>query len=227
MPKNQEKIVFDSQSFLKTVTSKPGVYQMLDSQKKIIYVGKAKNLKKRLCSYFRKTGLTSKTKALVSHIHKIEVTVTHTESEALLLENNLIKENLPRYNILLRDDKSYPYIYISDKDRFPAIALHRGARKKEGQYLGPYPNSGAVRDSIKLLQRMFLIRQCEDSVFKNRSRPCLQYQIKRCTAPCVDYITEKAYKKDINHAILFLQGKSNQIINDLVLAMENASGRMN
>jgi len=227
MSKDITEPVFDSKGFLKSVTSKPGVYQMFDNQKKIIYVGKAKNLKKRLSSYFRKTGLTSKTRLLVSHIDEIEVTVTHTEGEALLLENNLIKENLPRYNILLRDDKSYPYVFISDKDKFPRIALHRGARKKVGQYLGPYPNAGAVRDSIKLLQRMFLIRQCEDSVFKNRSRPCLQYQIKRCTAPCVDYISERAYKKDIKHAILFLQGKSNQIIDDLVVAMEKASDKLN
>ena len=203
MPSKTDKTTFDSKSFLKTVTGKPGVYQIFDDQKKILYVGKAKNLKKRLSSYFRSTGLSTKTKLLVSHIQDIEVIITHTESEALLLENNLIKQHLPRYNILLRDDKSYPYIFISDKEQFPAISLHRGAKKKAGQYLGPYPNAGAVRESIKLLQRMFLIRQCEDSVFKNRSRPCLQYQIKRCTAPCVDYITEKAYKKDISHAILF------------------------
>lgn len=227
MPHDKETSSFDSKGFLKTVTSKPGVYRMLDANNKILYVGKAKNLKKRVTSYFRKSGLTSKTRLLVSKISNIEVTVTHTESEALILENNLIKEFHPQYNILLRDDKTYPYIYVSNKDQFPRITLHRGARKKSGQYLGPYPNAGAVRESINLLQRMFRIRQCEDSYFNNRTRPCLQYQIKRCTAPCVNYITEKAYKNNIEHALLFLQGKSDQIISDLVRAMEKSSATKN
>jgi excinuclease ABC subunit C len=224
---NKESTDFDSQSFLKTVTSKPGVYRMYDADDKMLYVGKAKNLKKRVSSYFRKTGLSAKTSVLVSHIHHIDVTVTHTEGEALILESNLIKEFHPRYNILMRDDKSYPYIYVSDKSSYPGIALHRGARKKPGRYLGPYPNAGAVRETINLLQRTFKIRQCEDSYFKNRSRPCLQYQIKRCTAPCVGYISEQAYRRDIKHALLFLEGKSRQIINELVEAMEKASEKHN
>ena len=214
---------FDSGSFLKNVTSKPGVYRMLDASCTVIYVGKAKNLKNRLNSYFRQTGLSPKTQVMVSKIQDIEVTVTHTEGEALLLESNLIKEMRPRYNVLMRDDKSYPYIFISDKSAYPRIALHRGARKKKGLYLGPYPNAHAVRESISLLQKMFMIRPCEDTTFANRSRPCLQYQIKRCTAPCVSYISESAYAKDISHAILFLQGKSEQVINELVKDMEVAA----
>ncbi len=219
--------VFDSAAFLKNITSKPGVYRMLDDKEQVIYVGKAKNLKNRLSSYFRQTGLSPKTQVMVSKIADVEVTVTHTEGEALLLESNLIKELRPRYNVLMRDDKSYPYIFISDKSAFPRIAVHRGARKKPGLYLGPYPNAHVVRESINLLQKMFLIRQCEDSTFANRSRPCLQYQIKRCTAPCVNYISEKAYGKDINHAILFLQGKSEQVINELVKDMEKSAEKHN
>ncbi len=214
---------FDSNAFLKNVTSKPGVYRMLDDKEQVIYVGKAKNLKNRLSSYFRQTGLSPKTQVMVSKIAAINIAITHTEGEALLLESNLIKELRPRYNVLMRDDKSYPYIFVSDKAAYPRIALHRGARKKKGMYLGPYPNAHAVRESINLLQKMFLIRQCEDSTFQNRSRPCLQYQIKRCTAPCVNFITEKAYRKDINHAILFLQGKSEQVTNELVKDMETAA----
>ena len=216
---------FDSTAFLKNVTSKPGVYRMLDEKQQVIYVGKAKNLKNRLSSYFRKTGLSAKTQVMVAKISNVDITITHTEGEALLLESNLIKEYRPRYNVLMRDDKSYPYIFVSDKSAYPRIALHRGARKKQGLYLGPYPNAHAVRESINLLQKMFLIRQCEDPTFANRSRPCLQYQIKRCTAPCVGYISEKAYGKDISHAILFLQGKSEQVIHELVKDMERAADK--
>jgi excinuclease ABC subunit C len=218
---------FDSTDFLKSVTSKPGIYRMYNADGKVMYVGKARNLKKRLQSYFRGTGLSPKTELLVSQIADVDVTVTHTESEALLLENNLIKEYRPRYNVLLRDDKSYPYIYISDRDTYPRIALHRGARKKPGRYLGPYPNAGAVRETINLLQKTFRIRQCEDSYFRNRSRPCLQYQIKRCTAPCVNLISEQAYRQDIKHALLFLEGKSSQIFEELVADMEKAAAKKN
>jgi len=224
---NEPKPAFDSKAFLKTVTSKPGVYRMYDVEDKILYVGKAKNLKNRLISYFRSTGLSPKTQVMVRHIDHIEVTVTHTEGEALILESNLIKEFHPRYNILMRDDKSYPYIYVSDTTAYPGMALHRGARKKPGRYLGPYPNAGAVRESINLLQRTFKIRQCEDSYFRNRSRPCLQYQIQRCSGPCVGYISEHAYKQDIHHALLFLEGKSQQIINELVASMEKAASKHN
>jgi len=224
-PAAEAEKIFDSASFLKHVTSRPGVYRMRDDKDHVIYVGKAKNLKNRLSSYFRQTGLSPKTQVMVSKIASIDITITHTEGEALLLESNLIKELRPRYNVLMRDDKSYPYIFVSDKAAYPRIALHRGARKKPGLYLGPYPNALAVRESINLLQKMFMIRPCEDSIFDNRSRPCLQYQIKRCSAPCVGYITEKAYARDIKHAILFLQGKSELVINELVKDMEKAAAK--
>ena len=217
---------FDARSFLKTVTSQPGVYRMYHGDGEILYVGKAKNLKKRLASYFRNTGLSVKTRALVQQIHHIEVTTTHTEGEALILESNLIKAHRPRYNILLRDDKSYPYIYVSDQDAFPRIVVHRGTRRKKGRYLGPYPNAGAVRESLQFIHKLFRIRQCEDSYFNNRSRPCLQYQIKRCTAPCVGYISEQDYRRDIDRALLFLEGKSNQLIEDMVAQMETAAEQL-
>ena len=220
-------LAFDHVAFLKTVTNRPGVYRMFDADDTVLYVGKAKNLKKRLSSYFRNTGVSAKTAALISHTHSITVTVTHTEGEALLLESNLIKEFSPRYNVLMRDDKSYPYIYVSDTLAYPGIEVHRGARKRPGRYLGPYPNVTAVRETIHLLQSTFKIRSCEDSVFRNRSRPCLQYQIKRCSAPCVGYISEQAYGIDIKHAMLFLAGKSTQIINELVEAMEKAAAKRN
>jgi excinuclease ABC subunit C len=219
--------LFDHKAFLKTVTSKPGVYRMFDEDERVLYVGKAKNLKNRLSSYFRSTGMSPKTAVMISHTRHIDVTVTHTESEALILESNLIKEFSPRYNVLMRDDKSYPYIYVSDKQAYPGIEVHRGARKRPGRYLGPYPNAWAVRETIHLLQSTFKIRSCEDSVFRNRSRPCLQYQIKRCSAPCVGYISEQAYDIDIKHALLFLEGKSRQIINELVAAMEKAAAKRN
>ncbi len=214
---------FDADLFLKNASTQAGVYRMYDDNQQLLYVGKAKNLKKRLSSYFRKTGLSIKTQALVKQIQHIETTITHTESEALLLESNLIKEHQPRYNILLRDDKSYPYIYVSDKDDFPQIVVHRGARRRKGRYLGPYPSATAVRESLQFIHKLFKIRQCEDSYFSNRSRPCLQYQIKRCTAPCVGFISKQDYRADIDHALMFLQGKSTQLIEDLVEQMEQAS----
>ncbi len=217
---------FDARAFLKNVTSAPGVYRMYSADGEILYVGKAKNLKKRLGSYFRNTGLSVKTQALVQQIQDIQVTITHTEGEALLLESNLIKEHRPRYNILLRDDKSYPYIYVSDKDPFPRIVVHRGSRRGKGRYLGPYPNASAVRESLHFIHKVFKIRQCEDSYFNNRSRPCLQYQIKRCTAPCVGYISEADYRRDIDRALLFLEGKSNQLIEDMVAQMEQAAEQL-
>jgi len=213
---------FDSVSFLKTLTSRPGVYRMIDDSDTVIYVGKAKNLKKRVSSYFRKTGLTSKTRVMVAQIVTIETTVTHTENEALILENNLIKELMPRYNILLRDDKTYPYLFIS-ADKFPRLSLHRGTKRKAGKYFGPYPSAGAVRESLALLQKLFPVRQCDDTYYQNRSRPCLQHQIKRCTAPCVGLISEEDYQKDIQHTILFLEGKNQQVMEALSAQMEAAS----
>lgn len=214
---------FDSSAFLKTLTHKPGVYRMLDAGKNILYIGKAKDLHKRVSSYFRKSGLLPKTSVLMGQVCDIEITVTHTESEALILESNLIKKYRPRYNVLLRDDKSYPYIYLSADQDFPRLSFHRGARRVRGRYFGPYPSSGAVRDSLSLLQKLFPVRQCDDSFFRNRSRPCLQYQIKRCTAPCVDLISKEAYQQDVKNAVLFLEGKSTEVINGLVDRMEKAS----
>ncbi len=213
---------FDSKAFLKTLTSRPGVYRMLDAEGEVIYVGKAKNLKRRVSSYFSRHDTSPKTRAMVSQIRSIEVTITNTENEALLLENNLIKALRPRYNILLRDDKSYPYIYLSDDD-FPRLTLHRGRRSKKGRYFGPYPSAAAVRESLNLLQKLFPVRQCEDSFYRNRHRACLQYQIKRCSAPCVDLIDKESYQEDVRHAVMFLEGKDNAIIDELVHKMEEAS----
>lgn len=214
---------FDSKSFLKDLTRRPGIYQMYDAENKVLYVGKAKNLRNRVSSYFRSTGLSPKTQALVARIQHIEVTVTGSETEALLLEQNLIKQQRPPYNILLRDDKSYPYIFVSDRDEFPAIRFRRGAGKQKGRYFGPYPSSGAVKESLNLLQKVFRIRQCEDSFFRNRSRPCLQHQIQRCTAPCVALISEQEYRQDVQNAVLFLEGRSHEIMQTLARDMDMAS----
>ncbi len=214
---------FDSRAFLKTLTSRPGVYRMMDGSGKVIYVGKARNLKKRLASYFRKNLSSPKTRSMVARIRQVEITITHTENEALILENNLIKELKPRYNILLRDDKSYPYIYLSSGHRHPRLALHRGARKRKGRYFGPYPSAGAVRETLNLMQKLFRVRQCEDAFYANRSRPCLQYQIKRCSAPCTGMISDGRYREDVRHAELFLEGRSNAVIDQLVERMQAAS----
>lgn len=217
---------FDSKAFLKNLTRRPGVYQMYAENGDLLYIGKAKNLKNRVSSYFRSTGQSPKTQALVARIANIEITVTSSETEALLLEQNLIKQYRPPYNILLRDDKSYPYIFVSDRDTYPAIRFRRGSGRKKGRYFGPYPSSGAVKESLNLLQKVFRIRQCEDSFFRNRSRPCLQYQIKRCTAPCVGMISEEEYQQDIKHAMLFLQGRNHEIMKVLANEMEAASAAL-
>ncbi len=217
----QTGTTFDSKAFLATLTSRPGVYRMLGEGGEVLYVGKARDLKKRVSSYFSKS-LNSRLQLMVSRIHNIEVTVTHTEAEALILENTLIKSLKPKFNILLRDDKSYPYIYLSD-DPFPRLAFHRGARKGKGRYFGPYPNAGSLRATLQLLQKLFPVRQCEESFYRNRSRPCLQYQIKRCSAPCVDLISEEAYAKDVSDAVLFLEGRTSQVIDELGARMEAAS----
>ena len=202
----QLRAPFDHREFLRTLTIRPGVYRMMDRDGKVLYVGKAKNLKSRVSSYFRKSGLSVKTRALIQQTVSVEVTVTQTEGEALLLENNLIKSDKPRYNILLRDDKSYPYIYLTTDQDYPRLAFHRGARNRKGRYFGPYPSAGSVRESLNLLQKLFRIRQCQDSFFRNRSRPCLQYQIKRCTAPCVELVSAEQYAEDVRHTIMFLEG---------------------
>ncbi len=216
-------MAFNHKDFLQNLTPLPGVYRMIDQNGIAIYVGKAKNLKKRVSSYFLSSGLAPKTIVMVKQIQQIEITITHTESEALLLENNLIKTLKPRYNILLRDDKTYPYIYLSTKDKYPRLTKHRGAKTLPGKFYGPYPNAKAVKESLSFLQKIFPIRQCEDSFFKNRSRACLQYQIKRCSAPCVNLIEAEEYHLDVRHTQLFLEGKSAKLIDLLVDKMEQSS----
>jgi excinuclease ABC subunit C len=214
---------FDSRHFLGTVSESPGIYRMLDDQGETLYVGKARRLKARLASYFR-GALNTKTQALVGRIADIQVTVTNSEIEALLLEQTLIKELRPPYNILLRDDKSYPFVFVTDRHPFPALEYKRArARRDDGRYLGPYPSSGAVRESLSLMQKIFRIRNCEDSVFAHRSRPCLQYQIQRCSAPCVGYIDEADYRRDLEHAVQCLEGRSDQVTDELTRDMETAS----
>ncbi|MDO4697487.1 MAG: excinuclease ABC subunit UvrC [Pasteurellaceae bacterium] len=214
---------FDPKSFLATVPHNSGVYRMYDANGTIIYVGKAKDLKKRLSSYFRTNLSSRKTEALVAQIAHIDTTITHSETEALLLEHNFIKENQPRYNVLLRDDKSYPYILLT-KHKHPRIASFRGSKKIAGEYFGPYPNAGAVRETLNLLQKLFPIRQCEDSYYKNRSRPCLQYQIGRCLAPCVEGVySQDEYDQQVQFVRLFLQGKDQQVIEHLIAKMEAAA----
>lgn len=213
---------FDAKEFLKTVTSQSGVYRMYDAEGAVIYVGKAKNLKKRLTHYF---GIQNnlKTKSLVKNIVQIDVTITHTETEALLLEHNYIKLHQPRYNVLLRDDKSYPFIFLS-ADTHPRLAIHRGSMHEKGEYFGPFPDSYAVRETLALLQKLFPIRQCENSVYRNRSRPCLQYQIGRCLGPCVTgLVSEEEYQQQINYVRLFLSGKDQQVLKNLISRMEKAS----
>jgi len=199
---------------------------MINSKLEVIYIGKAKNLRKRVASYFVKNISSPRTKLMVGNIDTIEFTITNTEADALILENNLIKKILPRYNVIFRDDKSYPYLMITE-DKFPRLMFHRGTQKKQNQYFGPFPNSNAVRQSIQLLQKVFMLRTCEDSIFNNRTRPCLQHQIKRCTAPCVGLISDLDYKNDTKQAALFLKGKDTEVIKDLTSRMNKSSDEFN
>ncbi|GAA0697601.1 excinuclease ABC subunit UvrC [Dyella marensis] len=214
---------FDGKAFVRTLTTSPGVYRYFDAEGELLYVGKAGNLKKRVGSYFLKPRMEPRIASMVSQIERAEITITRTEGEALLLESQLIKSLKPRYNILLRDDKSYPYIYLSSKEEYPRLAFHRGAKNLPGRYFGPYPSAFAVRESLNLMQKLFKVRQCEDSYFRNRSRPCLQHQIGRCTAPCVQLITVDDYRSDVRHAEMFLEGRSSAVIDELVGSMEQAS----
>ena len=217
---------FDSKAFIKRLPSRPGVYRMFDEKEDILYVGKAKNLKNRVSSYFRSNALDSKTMALVSRIQNVETTVTGSETEALLLEQSLIKEYKPPYNIVFRDDKSYPYILLTTDDKYPRLGFHRGAQKKKGRYFGPFPSAYSVRDSLNILQKVFQVRQCEDTFFKNRARPCLQYQIKRCSGPCCGLVSPKDYEEDVQNAVMFLEGKSNAVMQDYANKMEDASEKL-
>lgn len=217
--------MFDSQSFLKTVTTKTGVYQMLAADKRVIYVGKANNLHKRLSSYFSKQHTSVKTEIMVNKIAAIKVIVTRTENEALILENNLIKKFRPHYNVLFRDDKSYPYIYVSKQQPYPRLDFYRGKHHNKGVLFGPYPSVSAVHQTLQLLQKIFKLRQCRDSFFANRSRPCLQYQIERCSAPCVHLITAEDYQKDVDRVCAVLNGNSNDIAQQLTDDMMSAASQ--
>jgi len=224
---NSEIPAFDGKAFCKTLTTRPGVYRMLDGDGSVLYVGKARNLRRRVETYFGSPArLSPKIRVLVARTAAMEVTATHTEAEALLLESNLIKELKPRYNVTLRDDKSFPWIYLASDQKFPRLRFHRGARKGKGRYFGPYPNAGAVRATLNLLQKLFRIRNCTDGFFRARTRPCLQHQIKRCSAPCVGLIDAAAYRQDVDHAVMFLEGKGEAVIAELVRRMEAAAGRL-
>jgi len=223
----EKQVDFDPKHFLKNVSQQPGVYRMYNAGEDVIYVGKAKNLKKRLSSYFRAKVDSSKTLSLVSHIAHIDVTLVSSETEAFLLENNYIKKYRPRYNVVLRDDKSYPFIFLSDH-KHPKLGFHRGPKKAKGQYFGPYPSAWSVRHSLRSMQKVFPIRQCDDSYYRNRSRPCLQYQLDRCSAPCVEgYVSDEEYNEQASLAVMFLKGKNAEVIQTLVSKMELASEQLN
>ncbi len=217
---------FDAKSFIDSLSHAPGVYEMFDGNGTHLYVGKASNLKNRVASYFRGSGMPPKTVAMMRHVARVEVTVTRTENEALLLENNLIKRFRPRYNVVWRDDKSYPYIHLDDSHQYPRLGFYRGNRREVGSFFGPYANAGAVRGTLAQLQKVFPLRQCEDTFFRSRSRPCLQYQIKRCSAPCVGLISPEDYHEDVKQAVLFLEGKDKTLNTFLEGKMETASERL-
>lgn len=214
---------FDSKAFLQTLTHRPGVYRMLDADGAIIYVGKARDLRKRVSSYYGSKAHHPKTMALMEKAARVEVTITASEREALLLELNLIKQHQPYFNVLLRDGKGYPFIYVSTAEKYPRFSFHRGARKAKGRYLGPFPNSAAVRQTLVHISKLFQVRQCEDSFFANRTRPCLQHQIKRCSAPCVEQISAEDYRRDVDNAVMFLEGKDDSVLNELTARMDVAA----
>jgi excinuclease ABC subunit C len=217
---------FDAKIFVERLPNKPGVYRMLDAQGEIIYVGKARNLKNRVGSYFQASNVQPKVQALVGKTANMEVTITNSETEALLLEFNLIKRHRPRFNVVLRDDKSFPYLHLENAHEFPRLAFYRGSRREPGRYFGPYPSAGAVRETLQQLQKLFRIRNCEDSYFANRSRPCLQYQIQRCTAPCVGLISAQSYARDVGAAVKVLEGRNDEVGEDLAKRMEAAAERL-
>ena len=214
---------FDARRFVATLTQRPGVYRMYGEDDALLYVGKAKNLKKRVATYFSGRAKEAKTMALVAQIARVEVTVTNTETEALLLEHTLIKAHRPKFNVVLRDDKSYPWIYVDTAHEFPRLAFYRGPRRRKGLLFGPYPGAGAVRDTLSELQKLFQLRPCRDSFFANRSRPCLQYQINRCSGPCVGLIEPEEYAADLANGIAFLNGENNTVIENLAARMEAAA----
>lgn len=214
---------FDARAYVATLPGRPGVYRMLGARGEILYVGKARNLKSRVASYFHARNVAPKVQALVSQVSGIEVTVTPSDADALLLEYNLIKEHRPRFNVMLRDDKSFPYVHVSTEAKFPRLSFYRGPRTRSGRLFGPYPSAGAVRETLLQLQKLFKLRNCEDSFFENRSRPCLQYQIERCSAPCVGLISEQDYAQDVAAAVKVLEGRSHEVNEELAREMDAAA----
>jgi excinuclease ABC subunit C len=217
---------FDPKAFVDSLPARPGVYRMLDAQGEILYVGKARSLRSRVASYFQPSNLQPKVQALIAKTANMEVTIANSDTEALLLEYNLIKKHRPRFNVVLRDDKSFPYLHLETAHRFPRLNFYRGSRKQPGRYFGPYPSASAVRETLQQLQKLFRLRNCDDSYFSNRSRPCLQYQIQRCTAPCVGLITPEAYARDVDAAIKVLEGRNDEVNQDLGRRMESAAERL-
>src|SRR5471032_2168285 len=217
---------FDAKVFVDSLPGRPGVYRMLDNDGQILYVGKARNLKSRVGSYFQPSNVQPKVLALIAKTADMEVTITNSETEALLLEYNLIKKHRPRFNVVLRDDKSFPYLHLETAHRFPRLNFYRGSRKEAGRYFGPYPSAGAVRETLQQLQKLFRLRNCEDTYFANRSRPCLQYQIQRCTAPCVGLIAKENYARDVGAAIKVLEGRDDEVQQELGRRMEAAAERL-
>jgi excinuclease ABC subunit C len=217
---------FDAKVFVDSLPGRPGVYRMLDSDGQILYVGKARNLKSRVASYFQPSNVQPKVQALIGKTANMEVTITNSDTEALLLEYNLIKKHRPRFNVVLRDDKSFPYLHLETNHEFPRLNFYRGSRKEPGKYFGPYPSAGAVRDTLQQLQKLFRIRNCDDTYFANRSRPCLQYQIQRCTAPCVGLVSKEHYARDVNAAIKVLEGRNDEVGEELGRRMDAAAERL-
>jgi excinuclease ABC subunit C len=217
---------FDAKVFVDSLPGRPGVYRMLGAEEEILYVGKARNLKNRVGSYFQPSNVQPKVQALIAKTVNMEVTITNSEIEALLLEYNLIKKHRPRFNVVLRDDKSFPYLHVETAHEFPRLSFYRGSRKEPGRYFGPYPSAGAVRDTLQQIQKLFRLRNCEDSYFANRSRPCLQYQIQRCTGPCVGLISKESYASDVAAAIKVLEGRNDEVREDLSRRMEAAAQRL-
>jgi excinuclease ABC subunit C len=217
---------FDPKEYVGALPRRPGVYRMYDAEGTVLYIGKARSLKDRVGSYFAASNVMPKVQALVHQIAAIEVTVTNSETEALLLEYNLIKEHKPRFNVVLRDDKSYPYIYLCTDHEFPRLAFYRGSRSQPGRYFGPFPSAGAVKETLQQLQKLFHIRNCRDTFFANRSRPCLQHQIDRCSGPCVGLITREAYAEDVATAVKVLDGHSSEANAELTARMEKAAANL-
>jgi excinuclease ABC subunit C len=218
---------FDAKGFVDSLPARPGVYRMLDAQGTILYVGKARNLKSRVGSYFQPSNVQPKVQALVAKTASMEVTITNSDTEALLLEFNLIKKHRPRFNVVLRDDKSFPYLHLETNHEFARLNFYRGARKEAGRFFGPYPSAGAVRETLGQLQKLFRLRNCDDLYFSNRSRPCLQYQIERCTAPCVGLISKEDYARDVQSAIKVLEGRNDEAQVELARRMETAAEQLN